>query len=325
MRRENPRWEYRRETSAYDKSDYRSKFYKGKWEKAWIKNRIQYALDKKIDLYESMWEGYVDKTEHMPKSLFKFFPFNHNSLKCIETNSVFMNNPSNFNDPFDCLLCANENEFLKYCLLDYLKETDAVGREILSQDELNKLEHSYCGDWEQHNGSIYNTFDSVVTHICYDPELRKERKGSDEISRKLYYDRIKYENGLKELRKNMIQVTSFANIDDFKLTSYMELWAHYAQNHEGFCVEYDLTRPIADSRENAMILGGLLPCEYGAKQIILSKRKIYKYINKIPLTAYEQMELDKSLMLSFITKSSSWKYENEWRLLLPVDICKIYD
>lgn len=93
MRRENPRWEYRRETSAYDKSDYRSKFYKGKWEKAWIKNRIQYASDKKIDLYESMWEGYVDKTEHMPKSLFKFFPFNHNSLKCIENNSVFMNNP----------------------------------------------------------------------------------------------------------------------------------------------------------------------------------------------------------------------------------------
>ena len=325
MRRENPRWEYRRETSAYDKSDYRSKFYKGKWEKAWIKDRIQYASDKKIELYESMWEGYIDKTEHMPKSLFKFFPFNHNSLKCIETNSVFMNNPSNFNDPFDCLLCANENEFLKYCLLDYLKETDAVGREILSQDELNKLEHSYCGDWEQHNGSIYNTFDSVVTHICYDPELRKERKGSDEISRKIYYDRIKYENGLKELRKNTIQVTSFANINDFKLTSYMELWAHYAQNHEGFCVEYDLTRPIADSRENAMILGGLLPCEYGAKQIILSKRKIYKYINKIPLTAYEQMELDKSLMLSFITKSSSWKYENEWRLLLPVDICKIYD
>ena len=37
------------------------------------------------------------------------------------------------------------------------------------------------------------------------------------------------------------------------------------------------------------------------------------------------MKLDKSLKLSFITKSSSWKYENEWRLLLPVDICKIYD
>ena len=121
---------------------------------------------------------------------------------------------------------------------------------------------------EQHNGSIYNTFDSVVTHICYDPELRKERKGSDEISRKLYYDRIKYENGLKELRKNMIQVTSFANIDDFKLTSYMELWAHYAQNHEGFCVGVRFNTTYCRFKRNAMILGGLLPCEYGAKQII---------------------------------------------------------
>ena len=55
MRREPTKFEYRRETSAYDKSDYRSKFYKGRWEKAWIKNRVQYAINDKIDLYESMW------------------------------------------------------------------------------------------------------------------------------------------------------------------------------------------------------------------------------------------------------------------------------
>lgn len=58
MRREPTKFEYRRETSAYDKSDYRSKFYKGRWEKAWIKNRVQYAINDKIDLYESMWEGF---------------------------------------------------------------------------------------------------------------------------------------------------------------------------------------------------------------------------------------------------------------------------
>ena len=42
-------------------------------EKAWIKNRVRYAINDKIDLYESMWEGYADKTEHMPKRWFKFF------------------------------------------------------------------------------------------------------------------------------------------------------------------------------------------------------------------------------------------------------------
>ena len=35
------------------------------------------------------------------------------------------------------------------------------------------------------------------------------------------------------------------------------------------------------------------------------------------------MELDKSLMLSFITKSSSWKYENEWRIVFQVDDVRI--
>lgn len=323
MRRENPKWVYNKETSSYDNYDYRSKFYKGKWEKAWIKDKAQYAIDNKMNLYESMWKGYADKTEHMPKRLFKFFPFNHNSLKCIESNAVYMNDPNNFNDPFDCVLCANQSEFLKQSLLNYVKKRDAINRGIVSVDQFNKLKYSYCEN--RQGGSVHRNFDSVVSQICYDSNLGEMRKGSDEIYDELYKARIKYENAIKELRGAIVKVSSFAEINEFKLTSYMELWSHYAQNHEGFCVEYDLTEPIMDARECAMVLGGLLPCEYGARQIILSKRKLYKYINQIPFTAYEQMEFDKSILLSFLTKSTSWRYENEWRLLLPIDICKIYD
>ena len=317
MRREPLKWEYSRETSLYNNDDYRSKFYKGRWEKAWIKDRVQYAINNKINLFEAMWEGYTEKMEHIPKSVFKFYPFNHNSLKCVETNAVFMNDPNNFNDPFDCVLCANQREYLKQALVDYLIETDAVNRGVLSLEELNKLKYSYCGDWE--NVNVYSTFNSVVSHLCYDANLKEFRKGSE-----LYSFEIKYKQRMKELRKSVVRVTSFANISKFKLTSYMELWSHYAQNHEGFCVEYDLTKPIMDNKENSMVLGGLLPCEYGVRQIILSNRKVYKYVNKIPFTTYEQMEFDKSILLSFLTKSSSWKYENEWRLLLPIDICSIY-
>lgn len=323
MRREPQKWEYNREVSLYNKNDYRSKFYKGRWEKAWIRNRVQYAINKKINLFEAMWEGYSEKMEHMPKSMFKFYPFNHNSLKCLETNAVFMNDPNNFNDPFDCVLCANKNEYLKQSLIDYLTKTNAVSRGILSLEEFDKLKYSYCGDWE--NVNVYSTFDSVVSHICYDANMREYRIGSDEIQNELYDFKVKYEQRLKELRKSVVRITSFADISRFKLKSYIELWAHYAQNHEGFCVEYDLTKPIMDNKENAMVLGGLLPCEYGSRQVVLSKRKVYKYVNMIPFTTYEQMEFDKSILLSFLTKSSSWRYENEWRLLLPIDICKIYE
>ena len=74
-----------------------------------------------------------------------------------------------------------------------------------------------------------------------------------------------------------------------------------------------------------MILGGLLPCIYSAKQLVLSKRKFYKYVKRIPFTKHEKIEFEKNILLSFITKSSSWSYENEWRLILSNNICEIYE
>ncbi|ANU49741.1 hypothetical protein ADH76_07905 [Enterocloster clostridioformis] len=324
MRKEPTHWEYIKETSQYNESDYRSRFYKGKWEKAWLKDVFTYATRGDIPLYEAMWLRCGDKLEHMPKRLFKFFPFNHNSLKCIETNAVFVNSPKNFNDPFDSLLCANENEFLKKCLIEHIKKTGAVGRGILSSEELIKLENSCCVEKSIY-GNIYKTFDSVVLHLCYDANKNEMKRGASEINDVLFDAEMKYRSTLEKLRESSVRISSFADINEFKLTSYMELWAHYAQNHEGFCVEYDLAEALENQKENAMVSGGLLPCSYGTGQILLSKQKIYKYANGLPLTSHEKMELDKSIMLSFLMKSSSWRYENEWRLILPLDICKIYN
>lgn len=321
MRKENPHWEYNKEISMYDKSDYRSKFYAGKWQNAWLKEVASYAIKNNKSIYESMWLKYEDKNEHMPKRLFKFFPFNENSIKCIETNAVFMNNPRNFNDPFDGMLCAQEDEFIKRCLVKYLVETDAVHRGILTEDELNRLKASRCDDSEYCN--VYRTFDSVILHLCYDADKQEMRKGEMEIQDLVYKSRCEYRNKLNQLRESVVGITSFANINEFKLKSFMELWAHYAQSHEGFCVEYDLTQSVGDVSD-AMLMGGLLPCSYGSKQVVLSKQKMYKYVKDIPFTQYERMEFDKSILMSFLTKSSSWRYENEWRLILPLDVCAIY-
>ncbi len=324
MRKEPTYWNFFKETSQYTASDYRSRFYKGKWEKAWLKDVSTHATRENITLYEAMWLKYVDKAEHMPQRLFKFFPFNHNSLKCIETNTVFVNNPQNFNDPFDSLLCANKNEFLKKCLLEHIKKTGAVDRGILNSEDLIKLENSRCVEKSIYE-NIHTQFNSVVFDLWYNVNKNEIRSGEEEISDVLFEAQVKYREVLETLRESTVRVSSFADMDEFKLTSYMELWAHYAQNHEGFCVEYDLTEALEDQKENAIVSGGLLPCSYGTKQILLSKQKIYKYVKELPLTSHEKMELDKSIMLSFLMKSSSWRYENEWRLILPLDICKMYD
>lgn len=322
MRKEHSRWEYKRETSEYEESDYRSKFYNGKWEKIWLKEVITTALNNKLNLYDAMWSRCTDKKEHMPTSLFKFFPFNQNSIKCIETNNVFLNNPQNFNDPFDCVICASEEEFLKQYLVQYLIKTDAIGRGILTKEELDELKCSRCEDTSY--SFSRHTFNNVISRLRYDANKQEYKRGSEEIQVVLYQARTLYNKAIEQLRHKTVRVTSFANINKFKLLSYIELWAHYAQNHEGFCVEYDLTKTIDDANVNAMVMGGLLPCNYGAKQIILGKHKIYKYVNELPFTLNEQMEFEKSIILSFLTKSSAWSYENEWRLILPLDISELF-
>lgn len=321
MRKEHSNWDYKKDNSAYDKLDYRSRLYKGKWEKLWLKDVSTYAVKNNVSIYKAMWENCNEKNEHMPSRLFKFFPYNHNSIRCIETNAVFMNNPRNFNDPFDCMLCADEDEYIKKSLIEHLEKTEAIDRGILTEKELDKLRRSRCESREV--GNVYTTFDSVVFHLCYDEEKGVMRKGDVEIRSLIRQLRAEYNCKLLQLRECVAGISSFANINEFELTTYMELWAHYAQNHEGFCVEYDLTKPINDS-VNDMVMGGVLPCSYSSKPILISKQKIYKYMNNIPFKQYEQIEFDKSVILSFLRKSTAWSYEKEWRLMLPLDFCEIY-
>lgn len=317
-------WSDRKEVSKYEKSDYRSKFYRGKWHKGWLKDVSTYAVNRDISLYKAMQNKYGEKNEHMPKQLFKFFPFNHNSIKCIETNTVFMNNPKNFNDPFDCLLCSNKKEFVKKYLIEKLIETKAVERGILSKEELVKLEVSECEE-RQCLFPHKKTFESTIFELEYDTYNQKYREGSDEIEKIIRQADKEYSDGLKQLRENTARITSFASLNEFQLASFMELWAHYAQNHEGFCVEYDLTNFIEDNNITKMVLGGLLPCIYSARQNVLSKTKFYKYVKQIPFTKHEKIEFEKAVLLSFITKSTSWSYENEWRLILPNEVCSFYE
>lgn len=327
MRKSQMSWSWsslEKEKSLFLSSDYRSKNYCGAWEKAWLKEVSGKAVKDNISLYEAMWCNYEDKREHFPKTLFKFFPINHNSFKCIERNAVFVNNPKNFNDPFDGMICASENEYVKKCLIAHLRSTDAVSRGILSEDELMNLENSRCED-AGHYGSTRDDFDSVVFHLKYDTVMGESRKGDKEINQVCDKARKDFNENIEKLRETIVGISSFSNIDSFKLTAFMELWSHYAQNHEGFCVEYDLSKTIEKKHMNAVVLGSLLPCSYGTSQVLLSKNRFYKYANGIPLTSYEKMEFDKSIMLSFLKKSTSWKYENEWRIVLPKDICEIYE
>lgn len=68
-------------------------------------------------------------------------------------------------------------------------------------------------------------------------------------------------------------------------------WAHYADSHRGFCVEYDAT---------------VMPIRYAFK---------VNYSEEYPEALYPP-PADKRMLEPLLTKSCEWKYEEEFRLIL---------
>lgn len=305
--------------SSFNKEDYRSRIYSGDWTKQWLKHVSKRAILSKENIFNKMWEMSNEKVEHMPKSLFKFYSFNQNSLKCIELNKVYLNSPENFNDPYDCFICSDEEEFVKKLFIEYIKKNDFIQKGIITESEFEKIMFSY--PIIEHNSiSFSSTFAGVLNSIFLTDNIRGE---------KLYNLRHQaskeYEKTISYLKDNRVKVTSFSNFDEQKLCCSTEMWGHYAASHTGFCVEYDIESRLENTTLDSLIRGGMLPCRYSRKPIFIPSSLFWKYYNGNKMTENQQVQFDKYILLSFLNKSSSWKYENEWRLIVPNEISEIHD
>lgn len=83
------------------------------------------------------------------------------------------------------------------------------------------------------------------------------------------------------------------------------MWAHYANNHRGMCVEYDLTEI------NRQLLFTPVPIIYS------DERVCYKTLNS------DTAETDAVALLirSLTSKSEEWSYEHEWRIIREDSAC----
>ena len=78
------------------------------------------------------------------------------------------------------------------------------------------------------------------------------------------------------------------------------MWAHYASSHAGFVIGFDNQHSYFDSRK-------------GPGDELRHLRKV-KYVDQRPNLPMVELTGDEM----FLTKSSHWAYENEWRILRPL-------
>lgn len=104
------------------------------------------------------------------------------------------------------------------------------------------------------------------------------------------------------------------------------MWSHYAQKHEGICVEYDF-KLLKEDPYN--ILEHLFPVIY--KENRFYKRDISSLIDSqtdlsIAVrdgTDYCGKECLDDILPMFLIKSNHWEYENEWRIIYTLK--QMYD
>lgn len=102
----------------------------------------------------------------------------------------------------------------------------------------------------------------------------------------------------------------------------MAMWANYANNHQGYCVEYKM-----NSAENFEFSTMCLPVQYVSKRIDLTeiiKQRIDISIKRSDNSLVEECLKYCSIILTCV-KHESWEYENEVRFCHPNNGTNYFD
>lgn len=142
-----------------------------------------------------------------------------------------------------------------------------------------------------------------------DVYVRIERR-IDEISHALK-DAVDGILGINKKNRDSIFVCSMATRYDAD-----NMWAYYADNNRGFCIEYDFKKGRGLSPAQIRKICRCYRVKYQEQKELFSFRKTFEYLCK----GKTDQELFKSIISEFVNqisiKTGGWDKEVEWRLMM---------
>ncbi len=259
------------------------------------------------------------KFDNFPSSLYQYHRFDEKNRSLLKTDKMYLSNPYQFNDPYDCgvnLISKYQvtNKDLERCLKDDPKRFKKAFN--LSNKELSKLERS------KNIGNKLAKF--IAKKRCSDQKDPKKRIG---IVAGIEKEIMNTPINLGRLKENLL-VTCFSENNDSIL-----MWSHYANHHTGFCVEYDFKLGI-----NNHLTRNLFPVIYtneifSIDEYINSPEREFgnvmsNYMDGIKvddiinggLKLPESAKWNNMFLISAaLNKFKGWEYETEWRYVLAYE------
>ena len=240
--------------------------------------------------------------------MFKYSPINSYALRNLQKNQLYFNSPLNFNDPFDTFHPAeiremsNEKFVEQFCKSSKrnFEKTKLLG--ILNKSISKKDFYNFCDDLIDY---IFDFDSENSTNIFKDKSDFLEKlnniKDSEfdfvgDIGTFFSTIKLRLQSTIQKTLHNIRQ-QSFSKIGVScfsKNNLNLLMWSHYADSHQGFCLEFD---------------SSTLP---------FSKAFEVTYKSEIPNISSDMLMSEQigtesiEKLLSF--KSIEWKHEQELRI-----------
>ena len=331
-------------------------FWNSKSQKKWQKNYINSVFSHKNKRHKTYSKIILNKPDllsekeaHYPKSLFKFYSPTSDNIIDIKKQRLWFAYPSSFNDPFDCHTGYDVTSFEKHSILEYIWRIGFANNDNCQNGFTEEDYYRICRsipDYEYNWMRNREEYWSAVRKIS-ESKSEKFKKEIDNLREKFQRD---VEKKIEKLRDVNIRIACFSDLKsdgfppnhtDFEFMIHM--WSHYASNHEGFCVEYDLTPlhpnnllPLKEinilenedaylsNKVNLLLSAGLFPVIYSSNRVNIPKTKLKRINLDSDGNLKYNSNIDPLLYKTYIIKSAKWNYEKEWRIIMDGDICKYF-
>ena len=234
------------------------------------------------------------KAKNLPKSIFKFRAVDEYSIVNFETNSLWVSSADQFNDPYDCFYTLSFNELVsamwyknKEQIKNFVLEKSRQLNCALTQEEIHRTPSI------KELAKTILSADKNIPPQNYNSMIDSVEGAFNEIFQKHFTGRLR-----NIIQKNM-GICSLSETN-----SSLRMWHSYGDNHKGFCLEYDLTA----IKGYSTLANCLFPVVY---------------TSTLPdMTAYFIVDENNSNnlfgIIAAMHKSKEWKYEKEWRIILPL-------
>lgn len=232
--------------------------------------------------------AFLLKDKHLPKSLFKFRAVGKFALDNLANDTVWLNSPSQYNDPFDCAAVISPEEIVRARRVELFDMLASRLAHILTNEEIAEARKAK----------------DPYRAISIASFQKDGRIPAEDIPKILdIMDEMAVDNlrgplqMLVDAVRGGIKMSSFCASHDNVL-----MWSHYAANHTGFCLEYAVDDVHAVARR------ALFPVIYSQQMFDATKF--------VPTGGPEAGAFNNVFgLLQSLYKASEWSYEREWRLV----------